>query len=213
MGRCCDPLGCDEFFGPRLARRLARRYRERGLDATAARIVSFLEKQGIEGASVLEIGGGIGELQVELLDRGAAHAVNLELSSAYDREAEALLREAGLEGRVDRRILDIAVDGEAVDRADVVVLNRVVCCYPDYERLLEAAASHARRLLVFSHPPRNAASRLVIGIENLFLRLRRRDFRVFAHPPAAMLRALEERGFRTIFAHHGLVWHVEGLER
>lgn len=177
------------------------------------RIVSFLEKQGIEGASVLEIGGGIGELQVELLDRGAAHAVNLELSSAYDREAEALLREAGLEGRVDRRILDIAVDGEAVDRADVVVLNRVVCCYPDYERLLEAAASHARRLLVFSHPPRNAASRLVIGIENLFLRLRRRDFRVFAHPPAAMLRALEERGFRTIFAHHGLVWHVEGLER
>jgi magnesium-protoporphyrin O-methyltransferase len=213
VGRCCDPRGCDEFFGPRLARRLARRYRERGLDSTGAQIVAFLETQGIEGASVLEIGGGIGELQLELLESGAAHAVNLELSPGYDREAEALLREAGLEGRIDRRILDIAVDGEVVDPADVVVLNRVVCCYPDYERLLDAAASHARRLLVFSHPPRNAASRLVIGIENLFLRLRRRNFRVFAHPPAAMLRVLEERGFRAIFAHHGLVWHVEGLER
>jgi magnesium-protoporphyrin O-methyltransferase len=139
--------------------------------------------------------------------------VNLELSSGYDQEAEALLREAGLEGRVDRQIRDIATDGASVAPADVVVLNRVVCCYPDYERLLDAAARHTRRLLVFSHPPRNVVSRLVIGAENLVLRLLRREFRIFAHPPTAMLRLLEERGFRATFAEHGLVWHVEGLER
>ncbi len=71
MSGCCDPRGCDRFFGPSFARRVARRYRKRGLDRIARRMVSFLEQRGIQGASVLEIGGGVGEIQVELLKRGA----------------------------------------------------------------------------------------------------------------------------------------------
>jgi hypothetical protein len=149
---CCNPRGCDQFFSPRLARRMARRYRKRGLDAVARRMVEFLEQRGIEGATVLEVGGGVGEVQIELLKRGAARAVNLELSSAYEEEAGRLLREAGLEGRAERRLHDIAVDREGVEPADEVVLHRVVCCYPDYERLLGAVADRARRLVVFSYP-------------------------------------------------------------
>ena len=155
MAGCCDPRGCDEFFNPRFARRVARRYRRKGLDRAARRMVAFLESRGVDGATVLEIGGGVGEIGLELLGRGAARALTLELSPAYDAEAARLAREAGVEGRVERRRHDIAVDPAAVEPADVVVLHRVVCCYPDYERLLGAAGTHARRLLVFSHPPRN----------------------------------------------------------
>jgi len=57
---CCNPRGCDKFFTPRFARRMATRYRKRGLDRTARRMVEFLEQRGIKGATVLEIGGGIG---------------------------------------------------------------------------------------------------------------------------------------------------------
>jgi hypothetical protein len=213
MAACCDPHGCDRFFGARFAGRMAKRYRSRGLDKPARRMVAFLDARGIEGASVLEVGGGVGEIQLELLGRGAAHAVNLELSPAYEPEAARLLREAGVEERVERRLHDIAVDPTGVEPADVVVLHRVVCCYPDYERLLTAAADHARRLLVFSHPPRNVISRAIIAMQNLGLRLARREFRTFAHPPAAMLAVLEARGLRPAFVHHGLPWHVAGLER
>jgi 16S rRNA G966 N2-methylase RsmD len=164
---CCNPRGCDRFFTPRFARRVATRYRTRGLDETARQMVEFLELRGIQGATVLEVGGGVGEIQIELLKRGAARAVNLELSAAYEQEAKSLLREAGLEERAERRLHDIAVDPKGVEAADVVVLHRVVCCYPDYERLLGAAAQHARRLLVFSYPPRNAGSRLFIATQNL----------------------------------------------
>jgi len=210
---CCNPRGCDEFFSPRFARRAARRYRKRGLDETARRMVEFLEARGIEGASVLEVGGGVGEIQVELLERGAARTLNLELSPAYDEEAKALLRERGLEGRAERRLHDIAVEPAGVELADVVVLNRVVCCYPDYERLLTAAAQHARRLLVFSYPRRNAVSRLVVRVQNIVFALLRREFRTFTHPPARMLAVLERRGLRVSFVHRGLVWQVAGLER
>ena len=176
-------------------------------------MVEFLESRGIEGATVLEIGGGVGEIQIELLKRGAARTVNLELSPAYDEEAKRLLREAELENRAERRLHDIAVEPAGVESADIVVLHRVVCCYPDYERLLGAAAQRARRLLVFSYPPRNVVSRLFISAENLVMRLLRREYRSFAHPPSAMLEVLGERGLRRTFAHHTAVWQVAGLER
>jgi 16S rRNA G966 N2-methylase RsmD len=192
---------------------MAKRYRAKGLDKVAQRMVDFLERQGIEGATVLEVGGGVGDIQLELLKRGAARSINLELSAGYDEEATRLLRETGLEGRVDRRLHDIAVDPEGVEAADVVVLHRVVCCYPDYEHLLGAAADHARRLLVFSYPPRNRVSRLVVAAQNLLFRLLRREFRTFAHPPAAMLGVLAERGLAATFTPQALVWQVAGLER
>jgi magnesium-protoporphyrin O-methyltransferase len=192
---------------------MARRYRKKGLDKTARRIVEFLQLRGIEGATVLEIGGGVGEIEIELLKRGAEHAVILELSPAYAEQARRLFREAGLEQRADWRLRDIAADPEGIEPADIVVLHRVVCCYPDYRRLLGAAAQHARRFIVFSYPPRNAVSRLFIGAQNLVFRLLRKEFRTFAHPPSEMLAILGERGFRRTFAHHSLVWQVAGLER
>jgi magnesium-protoporphyrin O-methyltransferase len=93
------------------------------------------------------------------------------------------------------------------------VLHRVVCCFGDYEALLGSAADHARRQLVFSHPPRNPVSRAVVATQNLLLRLSRREFRVFAHPPAAMLAVLAEHGLRPAVAHRGPVWQVAAATR
>ena len=210
---CCNPRGCDAFFSERFARRSARRYRKHGLDRSARRIVEFLKGRGLAGATVLEVGGGVGEIQLELLGRGAARTVNLELSPAYEEEAARLAREAGVEARIDRRLHDIAADPSEVEPVDIVVLHRVVCCYPDYELLLGAAADHARRLLVFSHPPRNPISRSLIAAQNLGFRLLGREFRTFTHPPRRMLAVLERRGLRPVFVHRGLPWHVVGLAR
>jgi 2-polyprenyl-3-methyl-5-hydroxy-6-metoxy-1,4-benzoquinol methylase len=213
MAGCCNSRGCDWFFSDRFARRVAKRYRRRGLDKPSRQIVEFLERRGVTEATVLEIGGGIGEIQLELLRRGAARTINLELSPAYDEQALQLAREAGVEDRVDRRLHDIAVDPDGVEEVDVVVLNRVVCCYPDYERLLGAAAGHARRLLVFSHPPGNLLWRSIAAAQNVGFRLLRKEFRSFAHPPEAMLAVLEGHGLRPAFVRRGIPFSVAGLER
>jgi magnesium-protoporphyrin O-methyltransferase len=176
-------------------------------------MVGFLSSRGIAGATLLEIGGGVGGIQLELLRRGAAHATNLELVDTYDAAARELAAEAGVTGRIRRRLLDIAVAPDDAEPVDVVVLHRVVCCYPDYARLLGAAADHARRLLVFSHPPRNPVSRAAIGAQNAVCRLTGRSFRAFAHPPAAMLNVLSGKGMQPRYLHRGPVWHVVGVER
>jgi 2-polyprenyl-3-methyl-5-hydroxy-6-metoxy-1,4-benzoquinol methylase len=213
VGECCDRAGYQATFSNRFARRMARRYQRHGLNRTQERLVGFLVERGIDGATVLEIGGGVGDLQVELLRRGAASVTNLEISTSYEEEAHQLLKHSGMTERVTRRFIDIATAPDEVGQADVVVLHRVVCCYPDYQRLLAAAGSHARRLLVFSHPPRNPATRFMIGGENLLRRLRRNDFRAFVHPPEAMVEVLQAQGLTPHYRHHGLSWDVVGLDR
>src|SRR4051795_12809816 len=103
MGGCCEPSGYGDLFGPRFSRHLAKRYRRRGLDRTAARMVAFLAEQGIEGASVLEIGGAGGALQLALFRRGAPRATNRELVDSYDGDAASLASDAGVADRVTRR--------------------------------------------------------------------------------------------------------------
>lgn len=201
------------MFGARFAERMAARYRKRGLSPSARAIVELVTEGGVQGATVLEVGGGVGEIQLELLRRGASSATNLELSPGYEPEAAALIEDAGLGGRVHRRLVDIATDPAAVEPADVVVLHRVVCCYPDVGKLLGAAADHARRQLVFSHPPRNALSRAVVATQNLMFRAGGHEFRTFAHSPDVMLAVLAEHGLRLRATHPGRVWQVAAVSR
>ena len=213
MDDCCNREDYDDTFGDRFARKMARRYRRRGLSRSERAIVRFLEDRGIEGASVLEIGGGLGELHVELLRHGAVRATNLEISTKYEPEAARLLEHAGLVGRVDSRFLDIAKEPDEVESADIVVLHRVVCCYPDYERLLGEAAGKAGRLMVFSHPPRNLITRSLLWCDNSLRKVRGDTFRTFAHEPADMIGVAVRSGLRDTYRWRGFGWCVVGLER
>lgn len=198
MSACCDPSEYDVVFTSKYARRTAKSLRESGLDDTAAKMVDFLTEQGLDGATVLEIGGGVGGLHLELLRRGASRATNVELSTAYEHEAAKLLTESGLTNRVDRRIVDVVTDPAAVPPADIVVLHRVVCCYRDFAALLAAAADHARRAVVFSYPRPRLLTRAETTVENLGYAIRRREFRVFMHSPDGMLAVLAEHGHAPV---------------
>jgi hypothetical protein len=176
-------------------------------------MVGYLAGRGVDGASVLEIGGGVGDIQLDLLGKGASRTTNLELVDAYESDASDLAESAGMGDRMTRRQVDLAATPDVVEAHDIVVLHRVVCCYPDYERLLTAAADHAMRLLVFSHPPRNWVSRTLTRLQGVGFRVMGKSFRTFAHPPAAMVAVAERRGMRTDYTYRGSVWQVVGLAR
>jgi cyclopropane fatty-acyl-phospholipid synthase-like methyltransferase len=213
MSNCCSRQGYDEVFTDRLARRDAQRYRRKGLDGTARRLFGFLARRRVDGATVLDVGGGVGAIGLELLKAGAERAVTIELSHGYDDEAAGLAREAGVEGRVERRALDFAEASADLPAAEVVVMHRVVCCYPDYEALLDAASSRAGRLLVFSFPRSTWWTRAGNGIANLLVRFRSSAFKSYVHPPAALIGTVERHGFRLAAEHQGALWRMAGFER
>jgi len=191
----------------------ARRYRRGGLDRTSRRIVEFLKAQGIEGRTVLEVGGGIGAIQIELLKAGASRAVSVELTPTYEAVAADLLREAGLADRVERRVMDFAQAGGEVDMADLVIMNRVICCYPDMPRLAGAAADHTGRLLVMSFPRASWWMRMGLGLANAMLWLTRREFHIFVHPPSRIFETSERHGLTPVLDRRGILWTVAALRR
>jgi magnesium-protoporphyrin O-methyltransferase len=211
---CCrPPRGYTAVFSKRAARKDARRYRRNGLDDAAAEMVAFLRGRGVEGASVLEIGGGVGAIQVELLEAGAAGATNLELSPEYEDVAAELAAEHGLRERVERRLGDVVEEPALAGEADAVVMHRVVCCYPDHAALVGAASERARRYLVMSFPRPRLLVRLAMGAVNAAAWCLRWEYRTWVHPPAALVEAAERRGLRLAFEWRGPVWQVAGLER
>lgn len=162
---------------------------------------------------MLEVGGGVGAIQLELLRAGAAGTVNAELSAVYEPHAAELEQEAGLLGRAERRVLDFATQGDEIDDADVVVLHKVVCCYPDYETLVGTAAAHTRRQLALTFPRDVVWMRLGFTVLNLLQWVRRRAFRVYLHPPAAVLAVARAHGLEPADHHRGLLWEFAGLTR
>ena len=162
---------------------------------------------------MLDVGGGNGVLGLELLKAGAERAINVELSSSYDETATALAREAGVEDRVERRVVDFADAAEQLPEADVVVMHRVVCCYPEGEALVAAAAGRTRRLFAFSVPRRTWWTRLGSAGSNVFFAARHMEYRSFIHRPDRLTAAAEGEGLTAVWEHEGSLWRIAGFER
>ena len=210
---CCNAEAAGEFFTERVAQRDARRYRKKGLDARARAVVDFLRSHEVEGRRVLEVGGGTGTIQLELLKAGAERAVNVELSHAYEREARALAEEAGVAARVERVLGDFVERAPELEPADIVVMHKVVCCYPDYRSLVGAGAGRASRYLVLTFPRESWWVRAGIRVANAIEWARRHTFRAYVHPPDAILAVARAHGLRPIHQHRGVIWQLAALER
>lgn len=213
MPDCCTPAGYRKLFSERSAEAQAKRYRRRGLDPTTKRVYDVLVARGVEGRTVLEVGGGIGALQIELLKAGAARAISVELTPTYEQAAAGLLEEAGLTDRVERRLLDFTEVGDGVPAADLVVLNRVLCCYHDMPRLAGAAAAHTAGLLVLSFPRGSWWARVIAATANVGMRVMRVGFRIFVHSPRRILQVGADHGLRTLSDDVGVFWEIAALER
>jgi 2-polyprenyl-3-methyl-5-hydroxy-6-metoxy-1,4-benzoquinol methylase len=203
VATCCDPIAYRRLFSRKSAARDLRRYRERGLNGTSRELVAFAGD--VHGVSVLDVGGGIGAIELELLEAGAARATNIELSGGYEDAAGELIAERGLEGRVERRVGDFVTT--ELEQHDVVVLHRVVCCYPDVGALVGAAADHTKRTLLLTYPQERAWMRAGLRLINVWLRLTRCGFRTYVHPVAKVVATAEAHGLRLERRErHGLLW-------
>lgn len=212
MSECCNPSGYRQFFNQKEARRSLRRYDKKGLDKMARRMVDYLVSRGMEGRSVLEAGGGIGAIQIELLKAGAASVTNVELSGGYEDVAANLFQREGLSNVVERRIGDFCDLSEELE-ADDVVMNRVICCYPFMERLMGSAMSASRRFVAATFPRDRLWTKACISIENTCFRIRGVDFRSYVHPPEQIMATAIAGGFGVAFQDRDSFWHAVVFER
>lgn len=181
-------------------------------------MVAALGSIGIDGSSLLEVGAGSGTAIAAMFDRGVATAVGIEISANYEATARGLLAERGVASAVDWRTGDfVELAGDLPDR-DIVFLNRVVCCYPFMDAMVDTATGKARRLVAMSYPRRRSLVWLFMKVTNGWMRLNRNSFRVFLHDPGRVEERVAQAGFSeiasgTTAAWHWKVWEREGHDR
>lgn len=174
-------LGIEQEFNEKYVRKELARYRKNGVAKTTRQLVDAVSADGVEQLTLLDIGGGLGGVQHELIDKGVLRTTHVDASRAYLQAAQ---EEAG-----DRNLLDkitfVAGDfvevGEKIPQADIVTLDRVVCCYDDMQGLIRLSAKKARRTYGLVFPRDIWLFKLFLPIANFVLKLRGSSFRIFLH--------------------------------
>jgi magnesium-protoporphyrin O-methyltransferase len=180
----------------------AKRARRKEITAGVTRdLVDALGPSRLAGRTVLDLGCGTGDLALATLARGATRATGVDLGSGAIEHARALARERMVQDRSTFQVGDAAKVHLA--EHDVVLLNRVLCCYPEVDALLENSLQAARHVFAFTAPPSSGIAgtfaRVETRIANLMFRLRDRKFRgfrVYVHDLEAVDRRVRQAGFR-----------------
>jgi magnesium-protoporphyrin O-methyltransferase len=195
-------------FGEGFARRELKRYRKDGPDGTTRILLDALKAEGVDGQTLLDIGGGVGAIQLELLRSGVTEATDVDASPDYVTSARAEAQRVGVSDRVRYLTGDFVALAPEIEPAGVVTLDRVLCCYADMRRLVGESASRATKLygLVYPRdtPLFRAASRVMGALTALF----RGTFRFYVHPSADVDAILRANGLAPRFHRHGFFWQV-----
>jgi hypothetical protein len=205
---CCQCEGIERQFGHKTALKELRRFRKRGPAPTTRMLIDALRREGVGRASILDVGGGVGAIYHELLASGACTAVHVDVSDDYLHVAREEAERRGHADRVEFVRGDFVDVARARGDSDVVTLDRVICCYPDMERLVALAADRARQLLGAVYPREARWLRLALAGVNVVNRLRRSAFRTYLHSPAAIDAVLRAHGLERRTLRRTLAWEV-----
>jgi magnesium-protoporphyrin O-methyltransferase len=206
-----DGCGCDGYASPideRSAPDDRARYRRAGPDRTTRMLLDMIQAEFQSGMSVLDIGGGIGVIDHELLGAGASRAVLVEASPEYLEAARDEARQAGIADRIEIVAGDFIRHAAEIDAADVVTLDRVVCCYPDADALVSSSAAKARRLYGLVLPRDGWHVRVAVWLDNLRYRVKQRAYRAHAHPNARIDAMALASGLRPSAEAFTFAWRV-----
>ncbi len=204
------------MFSKKTAARELRRYHKKGPNKSTRLMLEPIRRQeseNLEGKTLLDIGGGIGAISFELLKNGIGKSTHIDASTGYLEVSQKEAEERGLSDRITYRFGDFTDIDDDLEPADVVTLDRVVCCYPDREKLIGKSLDKALKYYGLVYPRDRMGTRIAIAIGNLWFKLRRSDFRTYLHPPEEIDRQIQSKGFTRIGFSRTFIWEAAVYRR
>lgn len=168
--------------------------------------MSGLLDADVSGQTVLEIGCGVGHLHQTLLEKGATIAVGVDLSPKMLQLAQQWAQERGIGDRVRYLEGDFLLRRDDITPADVTVLDKVICCYPDMDALVDASLAKTTRLYAYTIPRNRLLVRMAMGFGAFLMWLIRSDFRSYVHDPDQIEEKVIAAGFQKVHEAQTVVW-------
>ncbi len=204
----CQCKGVEMMFNQKSAVRELKQYRRKGPNRTTQMLIDALKTEGIEGMTLLDIGGGVGAIQHELLSAGVRSAANVDASAAYVAVAKEEAERRGHAGLVSYYHGDFIQLAPEIAPADIVTLDRVICCYDDMQALVGLSSARARNLYGLVYPRDTWWMKIRVAIENFVYRLVRNPFRSFVHPTEQVDAVVRSSGLRRRLHLKTFLWQV-----
>lgn len=212
--KCCSQCaGLERMFDVKVAADDLEAFRKKGAAKTTRVLVDALKAGGVADATLIDIGGGVGAIQHLLLKAGARSAVSVDVSQAYLNAAREEAERQGYAERITFRTGDFVNLAEEIEPADIVTLERVICCYPDAHALVGLSSARAARLYGVVFPRDHWWIRLGARLFNLIFQLQRNPFRIFIHSTHDVDTITASNGLRRRFHRNVGLWQVIVYER
>ena len=205
---CSQCQGIETLFNKRRATKELSRYRKKGPRKTTRILIRAVESGGVDGMSLLDIGGGIGAIQHELIKAGASGAIDVDASTAFIEAARDETERQGHADRVKYLYGDFVNLASDIPEADIVTLDKVICCYHDMVALVKLSSAKARRVYGLVFPRDTWWMRLANPFQNFFLWILRTPFRVYIHRTDAVDAAVRVSGLERKFYRRTSLWQV-----
>ncbi len=171
-------------------------------------LLAGLETAGVDGKSLLDIGGGVGAIQHGLVEAGVTRVTDVDASTAYLEVVEQEAMRRGYAEHARYHHGDFVELAAEIDAADVVTLDRVICCYPDMDALVGLSSARARFSYGLVFPRRTWYLKLARPLINAIFRLRRNPFRVFLHKSEDVDAVVTRNGLSCASRQRSGVWNV-----
>jgi magnesium-protoporphyrin O-methyltransferase len=207
---CC---GSESIFDAKKAQQHLKTYRKKGPDKFTTKLLESLSQNNLENLTLLDIGGGIGVLQHELIKKGINKTTDIDASPEYIAVAKGLMQENGNEDKMEFIYSDFNDCHKEVEKHDIVTLSRVVCCYPDAVELINNSAAKANQYYGIVYPSNGILADMVQACMNFIFYLKRNPFRVFMHDENLIEETIGKNGLKRIYYGSAFPWKIALYKR
>jgi hypothetical protein len=200
-------------FDDRMAREELMAYRRKGPDAQSRDLVAALERAGLEGATAVDIGAGIGAIGHGLVAAGVSHVTDVDGSPAFLAAAREESERLGTDDRWRFIEGDYVGLADEIGPVEVMTLGRVVCCYSDWRALVTSSTARTRRLYGLVYPVSRWWIRIGAALANAVLGILNQKMHIYIHPDRQVDAGIRAAGFERIYARRGLFWQTAAYRR
>lgn len=208
MACCPQCRGIESLFDEKTAKKELRTYQKKGPGKTTRMLLNALKDAGVAQKSLLDIGGGVGVIQLELLKAGVTKVINVDASTAYIETARKEAQQQGHADKVSYHYGDFVELAPDISAVDIVTLDRTICCYHNMPALVAASSEKAQHFYGVVYPRDTWWVKLGQLAGNLGLWLLRNPYRIFIHPTSEVEALLHRHGFKRQFYAKTLIWQV-----
>ena len=205
---CCQCQGIENMFDKKSAKRALKRYLKKGPSKTTKMLLKAIHKTEVKGLDFLDIGGGIGAIQYDLIKAGTSKGTSIEASPAYIDLVKEEIQKNNLDEIIDFKHGDFTAIASDIDSADIVTLDKVICCYDDMSELVRLSSKLSRKIYAVIYPRDVWWTKLALPFINFYPIIKGSPFRVFIHSTKKVEEIIIRNGLKRDYYATTLFWQV-----